>query len=197
MKNILVYTIGLILLNICLIAISEKTIAQERYLIVLDIQEFHKKPQLDSSVKEMVVNVNSIISHFDSEKVIYVQARGKALNITSKGFEVDTLPAPAFDSSLKVVSNNIFTKIEGDAFTAIELTNFLESKKVKEIVLVGLMADKCIYNTAIGGQLKGYDITIVPEGIVGTSPKKKEKAIIKMKDKGIKFIPITEIINTK
>ena len=72
----------------------------------------------------------------------------------------------------------------------------MESKKVNEIVLVGLMADKCIYNTALGGNDRGYDIIIVPEGIIGTSPKKKDKAINKLKAKGIKFIPLTEIVKS-
>ena len=57
------------------------------------------------------------------------------------------------------------------------------------------MAEKCIYNTALGGHAKGYDIKIISEGIVGTTPKKKDNAIRKMKDKGIKFISISEIIN--
>ncbi len=142
---------------------------------------------------EMIQNVNSVISHFSSEKVIYIKAAGKALSITLKGFSVDTLPAPGFDRTLSVVSDNIFLKIEGDAFTSAELIQFLESRKAREILLVGLMAEKCIYDTALGGKERGYNITIVSEGIVGMSPTKKDKAIRKMKDKGIKFIPVTEI----
>jgi len=164
--------------------------------MVLDIQKFPRKnKQLDSTVKEMILNVNTLINYFKTENVIYIKATGKAISITSKGFTVVPLPAPDFDSTLNIVSNNIYNKIEGDAFTSAELISFLESRKVKEIVLVGLMAEKCIYNTALGGKAKGYDIKIVSEGIVGMTPKKKEKAIIKLKDKGIKIIPITEIIN--
>lgn len=196
MKEKLAFTIGLLIICVSLNLIQNKAIAQERYLIVLDIQEFHKKnKQQDSTVKEMIQNVNSLISHFDTSQVIYVKATGKALSITLKGFSVDTLPAPAFDSKLTIVGSNIFTKIEGDAFTSAELMSFLESRKAKEIVLVGLMAEKCICDTALGGKSRGFDMTIVSDGIVGTTPKKKETAINEMKEKGIKFIPITEIIN--
>ncbi|MFZ4545897.1 MAG: cysteine hydrolase family protein, partial [Bacteroidales bacterium] len=124
------------------------------------------------------------------------KATGKALSITSKGFSVDTLPAPDFDSRLKIVSDNIFVKIEGDAFTSPELIRFLEDKKVGEIVLVGLMAEQCLYNTAIGGKNRGYSMVVVPEGIVGTTQKKKEKAIEKLKSNGVKFMPMAEIINS-
>jgi nicotinamidase-related amidase len=195
MKNKLVLTIGLIFICISLNLIQKKAISQERYLIVLDIQKFYKKnKQLESSVQEMIINVNSIISHFNPDKVIYIKATGQAISFTSKGFSVVTLPAPDFDSTLRIVSNNIFNKIEGDAFTSAELINFLKSKNIKEIVLVGLMAEKCIFDTALGGNIRGYDIKVVPEGIVGMTPKKKEKAINKLKSKGIKFIPITEIV---
>ena len=196
MKEKLAFTFGLIIICISLNLIQSKALAQERYLIVLDIQEFHKKnKQQDSTVKEMIQNVNSLISRFDTSQIIYVKAAGKALSISFKGISVDTLPGPPFDSQLTIASSNIFNKIEGDAFTSAELMSFLESRRVKEIVLVGLMAEKCIYDTALGGKSRGYDIIIVPEGIVGTTPKRKETAINEMKNKGIKFIPITEIIS--
>jgi nicotinamidase-related amidase len=177
---------------------NNKAFSQERYLIVLDIQEFPKKDkQLEPLVKEMILNANSVISHFSSENVIYIKAAGKALNIGFKGFSVDTLPAPEFDSTLNIVNKNVYLKIKGDAFTSVELINFLEDRKAKEIMLVGLMAEKCIYDTALGGIEKGYEIMIVPEAIVGTTLKKKEKAITKLKDKGIKFIPLAEILNVE
>ena len=189
--------IGLIIICIRLNLIQNRVFSQERYLIVLDIQEFpQENKQMENSVREMIRNVNSLINRFKPENVIYIKAAGKTLSLTSKGFSVVTLPAPAFDSTLTIVCNNIFTKIEGDAFTSPELISFMESKKVNEIVLVGLMADKCIYNTALGGNDRGYDIIIVPEGIIGTSPKKKDKAINKLKAKGIKFIPLTEIVKS-
>ncbi|MEI8048984.1 MAG: isochorismatase family protein [Bacteroidota bacterium] len=194
MKNKQKIAIRLICIFLGLISVHNKAFSQERYLIVLDIQEFTKKDtQLDSSVMAMIQNANFVISHFSAGKVIYIKAAGKALSITSKGFSVDTLPAPGFARTLSIVSDNIFLKIEGDAFTSAELIQFLESRKAREIVLVGLMAEKCIYDTALGGKERGYDITIVPEGIVGMTPKKKDKAIQKMKEKGIKFIPISEI----
>jgi nicotinamidase-related amidase len=194
MKNKTNFVIRLLCIFLGFISIHHRVFSQEKYLMVLDIQEFPKKEQqLESSVMEMIQNANSVISRFSAEKVIYIKAAGKALSITSKGFKVDTLPAPEFDRALSVVSATIFLKTEGDAFTSAELMHFLESRKAKDIVLVGLMAEKCIYDTALGGKKRGYDITIVPEAIVGMSPKKKDKAIRKMKDKGIKFIPVTEI----
>ncbi len=189
---------GLILIYLILISFHNNAFTQQKYLLVLDIQDFPKKNGLlDSSVREMIKNVNTLISQFNADNVIYIKAAGKAISITSKGFSTVILPAPDFDSTLNIVSSNIFIKVEGDAFTSPEFISFLESKNIKEIVLVGLMADKCIYDTALGGKEKAYDITIVPEGIVGLTPKKKEKAIKKMQEKGIKILPMKEIVSTR
>ncbi len=155
---------------------DNKAFTQERYLIVLDIQEFPKKDkQLEPLVKEMIQNVNSVINHFSSENIIYIKAAGKALNIGFNGFSADTLPAPKFDSTLNIVNNNIYLKIEGDALTSVELIKFLWGRKAKVIMLVSLMAEKCIYDTAVGGMEIGYEIMIVPEAIVGSTLKKKEQ----------------------
>jgi len=197
MKNNFALKIRLVLLCISLSVFQNLAFSQERYFVVLDIQEFPKKSnQLDASVQEMIQNVNSLIGHAKPENVIYIKASGRAISLTSKGFSIDTLPAPDFDSSLKIVSDNIFVKFEGDAFTSPELMRFLEIRKVKEIVLVGLMAEKCLYNTAIGGKNRGYSMVVVPEGIVGTTQKKKEKAIEKLKSNGVKFMSMAEIVNS-
>jgi nicotinamidase-related amidase len=197
MKNKLTFATGLICLCIGFNLINYKAFAQERYLIVLDIQQFPKKnKQLENSVNEMTENVNALISRFNPGNVIYIKSAGKAISITLKGIKTVVLPAPEFDNNLHVVSNNIFTKTEGDAFTSAELESYLKSRKAKEIVLAGLMAEKCIYNTALGGEARGYQMKIVTESIVGTTQKRKDKAVKKMKEKGIQFIPMTEIVNT-
>ena len=99
------------------------------------------------------------------------------------------------DSNLKIVSNNIFTKYSGDAFTSAELNNFLESNNATNIILVGRIAEECLYQTALGGKHKGYDIYIISEAIIGKTQKRKEKAIRKMTKNKIKLLPIKEIIN--
>lgn len=167
---------------------------QDKYLIVLDVQQYDfAKWKLEEPLKEVIANVNTIISSFNPEKVIYIKAGGKVLSITSKGFSVDTI-FPELDSNLHVVNSTIFTKIEGDAFTQNELTSFLNMNKANEIFLVGVMAEECIYNTALGGLKRGYKMILIPEAILGTTVAKKAKAIEKLKDKGINVLPMREML---
>lgn len=188
-KNRLKFRLVLLLIGICFF--QSEAFTQEHYLMVLDLQEFNKKTaRLDTSVKKMIENVNTMIAYFKPENVIYIQSAGQAISISKKGILSYTTPPPDFDPDLHVVSDHIFIKTEGDAFTSPYLIPYLEKNKVKHIVLVGLMADKCVYHTAIGGKNAGFQITVIPEGIVGSGEKKKEKALKKMKEEGIIITPM-------
>jgi nicotinamidase-related amidase len=164
--------------------------------MVLDIQQkSYADEQEERSVKELIQTVNGLINKFDTQKVIYVRNTKKTLLLTLKGFTVDTIPVRKLDSSLSIVNSNIFTKYDGDAFTSEEIVEFLEQNKAKDIVIVGRVAEECIYKTAMGGKARGYNIYIITKAIIGNTKKKKEKAINKMLKKGIKQISVEEINN--
>jgi nicotinamidase-related amidase len=161
----------------------------ESYLLVVDVQEqFYAPLRQDSEVRSMVQAINSVIPFFLPEHVIYIKAGVKALSISRKGFKVDTLAAPALDSNLRIVSAQIFTKLEGDAFLSPEFSQFIEQHRVMNFILVGLLAEKCISATANGGLEKGYKIWLMPEGILGKSAKSKAKVMQKLSAKGIGVI---------
>ncbi|HPT03399.1 MAG TPA: isochorismatase family protein, partial [Bacteroidales bacterium] len=83
----------------------------------------------------------------------------------------------------------------GDAFTSAELMDFLRSRNAREIVITGLLAEKCITATALGGIERGFDIFLVPEAVVGKSGKTRTRAIGKLEKKGVKIIPVKEVLN--
>ena len=170
--------------------------AQDAWLMVLDMQDFQLKDQsLNDSIDSLIPPINRLIGAFGAERVIYVRATGRSLNISLKGISTDTLPARPFCNGLDVLNNIIFDKVEGDAFTVPELRQFLESRQVTDIVLVGILADKCIYHTALGGSSRGYHMVLVPEATVGSNARKQAKAFEAMKAKGIVFKPMHEIIH--
>lgn len=170
----------------------------DKYIIVLDVQpQFYTDKKFDSSATVMVQNINALVEKFNPDKVVYVKSTGKALGVSYKGLSIDTLPAPKLDSNLKIVSQNIFTKISGDAFEVAELNDFINNNNINEIIIVGLLAEKCVYNTALGGKVRGYNIYIIPEAIIGKTLKRKEEAIKKMTEKGINILPIKEILKVR
>jgi nicotinamidase-related amidase len=172
--------------------------SQDKYLLIVDVQKkFYEKTEIESQANEMIQKINQIINKVEPQNVIYIKATGKNISVSLKGFKVSPiLPAPDLDSNLKIVNSNIFTKVEGNAFTVEDMNKFLTVNGAKEIIIVGLLAEKCIYSTAIGGKEKGYDIYIVSEAIVSKSKEKKEKTFKKLTEKGIKILTISDIINT-
>lgn len=182
----LIVTIGLVTST----GYSQDNIRNDgRYLIILDIQsKFYTVTEIEAPAKEMIQTVNEITSRFDPDNVIYVKASGRVLTISLTKIKVDTMSPSELDNELKIVSGNIFTKCEGDAFTVNELNQFLESRGTREIIITGLLAEKCVSMTALGGLKKGYDVFIIPEAVIGKTVKKKEKALKKLEKKGVKLL---------
>jgi nicotinamidase-related amidase len=169
---------------------------QDKYVIVLDVQpQYYSGTKLDNPAGEMVRNINSILEVADPGKIIYINSIGKALSVSFKGIRAETVPPTPFDSRLKRIGNTIFTKESGDAFDVKELTDYLSKVKAKEVIILGLLAERCVTNTALGARKRGFDVFLLPEAILGKNPGSKEKAIGKMKKEGAQVLTMREIID--
>jgi len=159
------------------------------YLIVLDIQAYDfKDPALNNAVTELAHTVNTMLETFDPDKIIYIKSAGQMLSISLRGIKVDTLLPPDLHPDLHLVNEILFTKTGGDAFSAEGLHPFLEKHNARKIAIVGLMAGECVYDTALGGLEKGYDMYLLTDAILGKSEKKKMKALRKMTYEGVKVL---------
>jgi nicotinamidase-related amidase len=170
---------------------KEPAISQlnDKYLIVLDMQEFPVTKDFKEPVTLGQINpINHIIENSDPGKVIYVKAAAMALSVSLKGISVDTVSIPVFDKRLKVVNNTVFIKTKGNAFTSEGLTGFLRKHEVQKIVVVGMMAEECLYKTLLGGKKLGYEMFTIPEAVIGKTPEGKEKVIKELAGKGIKIL---------
>lgn len=164
-----------------------------KFVIVLDIQEgYINKVSNDETINKFINSVNQVIEHSDADKITYVVTLHKAIVVSTKGIHIDTISKLEMDSRVKTVNNNLFVKDNVNAFTVDELVCFLEKNNAKEIVVVGLVAEECVYNTLIGGKEKGYNMYVIPEAILSKSEKKKEKTIRKLAEKGINNLTIKE-----
>jgi nicotinamidase-related amidase len=167
----------------------------DTFFMIVDVQDqFYSNNQLSAPGKEMVEIINLMIDSFDPQKVIYIKAAGKKLSLSFKGISVDTLPAPGLDPGLKLVSHNFFTKREGDAFSTDKLIQFLQENNARKIIVAGMLAEKCVYQTVMGGKQRGYVMKVVPEAVIGKSEKSKQKVIQKMREQGIAVLSLKDIL---
>jgi len=154
---------------------------ENKFLIVLDIQNYYTINKLpDSTAQRLIDSVNYVISNTSPDHVIYIKSTHKVLNLSlSSPFVYVSLDTPAmyFDKRMNLVNEHIFTKEESNAFTIKALNDFLIQNKAKEIVIIGLLAEQCVYESLIGGKALGYDMCVIPGAIIGKSPKSKDKVI--------------------
>lgn len=186
-------------LSIELVALSQSQSAtNNKILVVVDIQKhFTTNIITENAAQQLIENTNRIIDEFNPDNVVYIQAIARVLSVSLKGFRVDTLPNLELDNRLKIINNNIFTKTKDNTFTSAEFNIFIEKTGLKDIVVVGLLAESCVKATLLGGKKRGYNMYYVPEVIAAKSSELKAKTERKLQKNSIKAIPINDILNNK
>ena len=165
------------------------SIFKDKFLIVLDMQEDYIIGKItDSVANQFIENVNRIISKVDTNRVVYVKTEMIVASLSFKGISVDTIANLDFCRNLKITNDNIYIKEDGNAFANSDLLAYLKDRGAKNIIIVGLLAEKCVFNTTIGGIELGYNTYLVPNAILGKKERTKKKTMNKLKNKGAKLL---------
>lgn len=160
-------------------------------LLVVDMQEItvgknHAKPF--KYEPDIISKVNSVIEQ--NEFVVYIR------NLMKNNFINRLAPVKCFDGSpeaelaegLKIVSENVFGKYAGNAFSNEKLGEFLKKSGVREVELVGVDGGGCVALTAIGAANLGFKVTLNTSAI-GTVFESKRKHYYKiLRELGAEFI---------
>ena len=104
------------------------------------------------------------------------------------GKGVHSSPGIVMDKRVAVKSKNEFIKHRGDSFSNPDLDSFLKKNSINEVFLVGLDAEQCVYNTALGAMNRGYTVTIVTDAILLSRKEKWDELMEKYKRDGIKTV---------
>ena len=163
-----------------------------RILLVVDMQEFtvgDNHASMFTYEPELLNRINDRIAEFDSNNVIYIRNIMKK-NLLNKlaPFQVyEGTPEAKLAKGLNVVSEHIFTKYKGDAFSNHELVRYINNVSPEEIEIIGVDGGGCVAYTAIGAASKGLKV-VVNEKCVGTIMIKQKKRLQKrMQKMGIKI----------
>ncbi len=160
-------------------------------LLVIDMQEFtvgKNHAKMFKYEPDIISKVNKVIKQ--NEFVVYIR------NIMKNNFINRLAPMKCFDGSLeaelaeglKRVSENVFDKYAGDAFSNEKLGAFLKKNGVREVELVGVDGGGCVALTAIGAVNAGFKVTLNTSAI-GTVFKSKQKVYYKtLRELGAEFI---------
>lgn len=165
----------------------------KKALLVIDMQEVsvgknHAEYfKYDSS---LLSAVNRVIDDNKNNVVVYIR------NVMKKNLLNKLAPFRAYEGSkeielaegLHIVSDNIFDKYTGDAFSNKKLCEYLKSNNITEIEVVGVDGGGCVALTALGAVQNGYSVVVNTNAIETMTERKKNTYFQKLKKLGAKFI---------
>jgi len=175
-------------------------------LLVIDMQvdlvdENGKFPIEKNQINGLITTVNAIIEGFYNDEciIIYIRNILKKWNIAGPFIKYATregTPGAEIDPRINIVSVNIFDKYKGSALSNEKLNNFLMQNHVDELYLCGIMADGCVYNTALDAFDRNYKVNYFSNAVGAKSTENIEKAIKILNKKGINIIEFNPVENS-
>jgi nicotinamidase-related amidase len=170
----------------------------QKALLVIDMQidyvgENAKFPIERSQIENLIITINKIIDEYHKKdySIIYLRRifRKNDIGNFSRNYAcIEGTPGVEIDPRINIVSQYIFDKYAPDSFSSNVFENYLIENRINELYLCGVMADECVYETALGGHNRNYKINYIANAVGSTSIKNIEKAINKLDKKGISII---------
>ena len=140
--------------------------------------------------KRIIAAVNKAIDENDGNLTVYI------LNLMKKNLINRFAPVQVYEGTeesklideLHMVSDNIITKYEGDAFSNPALDMLLKEHNIGSVEIVGADGGGCAALTALGAVRAGYKV-IVNDNAIGTMfVKNRDKLYKKLAESGAQII---------
>ena len=90
-------------------------------------------------------------------------------------------------SQLNVVSDHVFRKAKGDAFSNEALSQLLEGERISAVDIGGIDGNACVAATARGARRRGYEACVLCECIGVKNAARFQKTRAQLADIGVKF----------
>ena len=139
---------------------------------------------------ELIKRVNDVIDSTDAQTVVYIK------NLMKDNFINRLAPVKVFEGSagaeladgLHIVSDNVFSKFTGDAFSNESLAELLKKEGTDTVEVIGTDGGGCVSLTALGACRLGYKVTVNTAAIGTMFEAKRDKYFDKLKKLGAEFI---------
>lgn len=172
----------------------------QKALFVIDIQEDYtgdtaKPPFPYKDSDKLITIVNKLIEVASEKNIIIVYIKqefehlGKLFSkVFCGGTAIKGNLGTEIDKRINMKSNYIFSKAAPDAFSNTKIKKILDEYRVRELYLVGLDAEFCVYSTAKGALRHGYKVSIIKDAIALRNGKKWNDILKKYEHDGIHLI---------
>lgn len=168
-------------------------------LFVIDMQNDTYNPSIYKDLDEKTANINKSINYAKANNIdiIYIKHESvKFLNSLLTGNKyVAKSEGANIHKDILMESENVFSKSISDAFSVVEMSNYLIEKEISTIYLVGADASACVYKTGLGGINRGYNVYAIEDAILYVYIKNYSKILSKYESKGFKIIDTETFLN--
>ena len=166
-------------------------------LLVIDMQNDYlyekRREKFAYDTQKLTDAVNTLIHSYADNgcDVIYVRhiIQNLPTNRLLFGYSIAGTEGAELYGGLDIVSDLVYDKLLGDAFTNKQLLARVKEKSYDEVHICGLDEFGCVASTALGAAKRGISVKIVRSGTATVFPEKKQNGKRKkIEAAGIKYI---------
>ena len=165
----------------------------KKALLVIDMQEVtvgRNHADFFKYDNELLDRVNAVIGSSDAAVVVYIKnlMKNNLINKLAPVKVFDNTPEAELAKDLLILSDFIFSKYTGDAFSNSEFSEFLKNNGIDTVELIGVDGGGCVALTALGACENNYKVILNTSAIGTMFDAKKDKYFNKLKMLGAEFV---------
>ena len=165
----------------------------KKALLVIDMQEVtvgRNHADFFKYDNELLDRVNTVISNSDAVVVVYIKnlMKNNLINKLAPVKVFDNTPEAELAKDLLILSDFIFSKYTGDAFSNSEFSEFLKNNGIDTVELIGVDGGGCVSLTALGACENNYKVILNTSAIGTMFETKKDKYFDKLRRLGAEFV---------
>ena len=165
----------------------------KKALLVIDMQEVtvgRNHADFFKYDNELLDRVNAVIGSSDAAVVVYIKnlMKNNLINKLAPVKVFDNTPEAELAKDLLILSDFIFSKYTGDAFSNSEFSEYLKNNGIDTVELIGVDGGGCVALTALGACENNYKVILNTSAIGTMFDAKKDKYFNKLKMLGAEFV---------
>ncbi len=146
-------------------------------LLVIDIQKTYISKYEVNIVQK--INERIIEAQKNRYDIVYIKNTKKLRS----GMVTDE-----FAEELILASDNVFCKMQADAFSSEELVSYLKAKSISEIEMMGVDGNSCIKASAKGAVKSGFHVSILLNCVGVSNLPRFEKTKEELEKIGVRLV---------
>jgi len=91
-------------------------------------------------------------------------------------------------------NSSVLSKRKADAFSNPALAGILGSAEIRQLVILGVMADGCVLATAKSAIRRGFSVTVICDGVGSKRDILRDSGLLKMQEAGVRLKECSEFV---